>query len=91
MSHQAGRDVEIACDDEVIRGMDRESRGYYGSTIFGGGAEKAQRAGVFHLFFRQRKIRKGKSIIISRCSGMLVEMPSITVPPKTPILNERLL
>lgn len=33
MSHQAGRDVEIACDDEVIRGMDRESRGYYGSTI----------------------------------------------------------
>ena len=28
MSHQAGRDVEIACDDEVIRGVDRESRGY---------------------------------------------------------------
>ena len=33
MSYQAGQDIEIACDDEVVRGLDAEGRSFYGSTI----------------------------------------------------------
>lgn len=50
MVYQAGRDIEIACDDEVVRGMDAEQRGFYGSTILKV-VRKGHGAPVFSTYF----------------------------------------
>ena len=50
MSRQAGRDVEFVCDDEVIRGLDLEGKGFYGDTILEI-VRKGEKAPVFSTYF----------------------------------------
>ena len=50
MSRQAGRDVELVCDSEAVRGLDREGRGLYGSVILEM-VRKGERAPAFSTYF----------------------------------------
>ena len=73
MSYQAGQDIEIACDDEVVRGLDAEGRSFYGSTILDVVRKGGERPAVSTYFsggvkavkkrlgnlFDQRNKRKG--------------------------------
>lgn len=50
MSRQAGRDVELVCDSEAVRGLDREGRGLYGDIILEM-VRKEERAPAFSTYF----------------------------------------
>ena len=50
MSRQAGRDVELVCDSEAVRGLDREGRGLYGDVILEI-VRRGEKAPAFSTYF----------------------------------------
>lgn len=55
MTIQAAKDIELACDDDVVRELDRDARGKYGDTILSALPEKRRLEPVFSTRFGSTK------------------------------------
>ncbi|MBC5581586.1 hypothetical protein H8S23_08715 [Anaerofilum sp. BX8] len=62
MARRAGTDMELACDEMVLRGLDRAHRAAYGQTILAAAGKEAFRPGAATQFGGDKNIMKKRIV-----------------------------